>query len=251
MDATSIHSAFALAPPATLLTALLAWLLLRCAGAWWLALREEFRPQGREWAVFALEHRLVGGYLAAMHRPRWEGFEAPAVRRLLESGPLIVAANHTAGVDVLLLQAPLRRLVRWMMWRGEMHPAAAWVWRHVRVIPVAQDQRDLSALRTGLRALHAGEVVGIFPEGGIARPPRRIQRFEAGLGLLASKSGAPVLLCLVEGTPAGESVGALLRRSRSRVRVLGIFRPEPRERPDAFAERLRGVLIQASGWPVA
>jgi 1-acyl-sn-glycerol-3-phosphate acyltransferase len=251
MVATAIEPALAPVSPWLLPAAVLAWLLLRRVGAGWLAMVEEFRPQGRGVAIFAIEHRLAQAYLASMHRPRWEGFDAPAVRQLLESGPLIVAANHTAGVDVLLLQAPLRRLIRWMMWRGEMHPAAAWIWRHVRVIPVAQDQRDLSALRSGLRALHAGEVVGIFPEGGIARPPGRIQRFEAGLGLLASKSGAPVLLCFVDGTPAGESTRALLRRSRSRVRVLGIFRPEPRERPDAFAERLRGELLQASGWPPA
>lgn len=231
------------------IAAILLWLLLRGIASRWLALAEEFRPQPRRRGLFAIEHRLVGRYLAWWHRPRWEGFDPPPVRAALDHGPLILASNHTAGVDVLLLQMPLRRLVRWMMWRGEMRPSVAWLWRHVEVIPVEQDRKDLSALRSGLRALHAGEVVGIFPEGGIERPPRVIKAFEPGLGLLAAKSRAPVLLCFVEGTPAGESLGALLKTSRSRVRALGVFTAEPGERPDAFVDRLRREMIRVSGWP--
>jgi 1-acyl-sn-glycerol-3-phosphate acyltransferase len=244
-DASISIAALAWAP----IVLLLSWLLLRRVAAWWLRLLEAFRPQAQGRGVFGLEHRIVARYLRWMHQPRWEGFDAPLVRATLDRGPLIVASNHTAGIDPLLLQMPLRRLVRWMMWRGEMHPAAAPLWRHVRVIPVAQDQRDLSALRVGLRALADGEVVGIFPEGGIERPPRTIKAFEPGLGLLAAKSGAPVLLCFIEGTPAGESLGSLVTPSRSRVRALGIFTAERGERPDAFVDRLRRELLRASGWP--
>lgn len=207
--------------------------------------------------ALAAEHRLAGLYLRLLHRARLEGFERIEGLANLAGDAggagqgLIVAANHTCGLDPVLLQMLVRRRIRWMMWTGQMAPALGWLWRHLEVLPVEQDGRDLQTVRAAVRALDRGEVLGIFPEGGIARPPGQVQAFQPGLGLLASRSSAPVLLCLVRGTPAPRVGGSFLLPSRSKVIAVGLYRVEPGERPNAFLERMRQSLIEASGWPAA
>lgn len=236
-------SAGVLGPVAAVVAVLAAIALLRRAGLLLDRLRRDF---GGDLAL-ALEHRAAGAYLAWWHRARLEGFEDLD----LESGPLIVAANHACGLDPVLLQMPIRRRIRWMMWRGQMKPWLGPVWRHFAVLAVEQDGRDVAAVRESLRLLRDGGVIGIFPEGGIARPPGVLRPFETGLGVLAIRGQAPVLLCLVEGTPAPRVFSSLLVRSRSVVRAVGIFRPAGDETPAAFSARLQATLGAASGWPSA
>lgn len=232
-----------LGPMAAMVAVLASIALLRRAGAILDRLRRDF---GGDLAL-ALEHRAAGAYLAFWHRARFEGLEGLA----LDAGPLIVAANHTCGLDPVLLQMPLRRRIRWMMWRGQMKPWLGPAWRHFAVLAVEQDGRDVAAVRESLRELRAGGVIGIFPEGGVARPPWVLRPFETGLGVLAARGNAPVLLCLVEGTPAPRIFSSLLVRSRSVVRVIGLFRPASDEPPAAFGARLQATLAAASGWPCA
>ena len=43
--------------------------------------------------------------------------------------------------------------------------------------------------------------IGIFPEGGIARPPGVLREFQTGVGFLVRKSRATVLPVWLEGMP--------------------------------------------------
>ena len=203
--------------------------------------------------LFAIECRLARTYLELVHRVRFEGFDAiPELTRLAEpgGGPLIVAANHTCGLDPMLLQMPLRRRIRWMMWTGQMVRGLGWLWRHLSVLPVAQDGRDLATVRDSLRALQRGDALGVFPEGGIERPPGEILPFQPGLGVLAARSGVPVLLCLIEGTPAPKVFGSFFTPSRTRVRAVGLIRAAAGEAPAALLARLQLALLASSGWPL-
>jgi 1-acyl-sn-glycerol-3-phosphate acyltransferase len=71
------------------------------------------------------------------------------------------------------------------------HSALQWMFRSFHYIPVQRGMGDISALRTALRALAQGEVVGMFPEGGIDK--FREEEGHPGIGFLALKSGAPVV----------------------------------------------------------
>lgn len=195
--------------------------------------------------LLAVECSVARAYLALVHRIRFEGFDAiPELPRLAlpGGGPLIVAANHTSGLDPMLLQMPLRRRIRWMMWTGQMIRGLGWLWRHLAVLPVAQDGRDLSTVRDSLRALQRGEVLGVFPEGGIERPPGELLPFQPGLGVLATRSAAPVLLCFIDGTPAPRVFGSFFRPSRTRVRAVGVFRTDAGESGERFVSRLRDAM---------
>jgi 1-acyl-sn-glycerol-3-phosphate acyltransferase len=203
--------------------------------------------------LLGLECRLARAYLALVHRIRFEGFDAiPELASLAKpgGGGLLVVANHTCGLDPMILQMPLRRRIRWMMWTGQMGRGLGWLWKHLAVLPVSQDGHDLATLRESLRALQRGEVIGVFPEGGVERPPGQVIPFQPGLGLLAVRSSAPILLCFIDGTPAPKVFGAFFVRSRSRVRAIGLLRALPGEMPAALLGRMQQSVLEASGWPL-
>lgn len=120
--------------------------------------------------------------------------------RIPATGPAILVCNHTSGLDPALLQSACPRLIAWMMAR-EYHDlrGLGWVYRHVGAIPVERRGRDLAATRAALRALAAGRIVGVFPEGRI-ETDRHLLPFQVGVALLAIKSGAPVFPAWLDGT---------------------------------------------------
>ncbi len=83
----------------------------------------------------------------------------------------------------------------------------------IHAIPVERSGKELSATRAALRALQEGRVVGIFPEGRIERT-RELMPFEAGVAMLASRSGADVYPAYLDGTQRAESdmLAAFTRR---------------------------------------
>jgi 1-acyl-sn-glycerol-3-phosphate acyltransferase len=121
-------------------------------------------------------------------------------------GPAIMVCNHISGLDPAMLQSLTRRLIVWMTAREFVERAElAWLFRAIRAIPVSRDKPDLSAMRQALRALEAGQVLGIFPEGGIS-DSRQLLPFQPGAALLAQRSGVPVFPAAIEGTQRGHEI---------------------------------------------
>lgn len=133
-------------------------------------------------------------------------------------GPIVVAANHTAGVDPLLIQGACRFEIRWMMALDMMLPAFDWLWDWSRVIPVDREGRDVTSAKAAIAHVRAGGVVGVFPEGRIERPAGTIHEFHPGVGLIVAKTGARVLAVTIAGTPECPAAWqSLVRRSRARI----------------------------------
>ena len=191
------------------------------------------------------------GYLRWWHRVELVGFDdLPAPFRAGDTGPGIVVANHTAGIDPLLVQAGVRRFIRWMMWADMMIPALGLVWRTAKILPVSYGEKDSTTVRTAVRYLKDGGLVGVFAEGAICRPPGEIRPFQPGVGLLARLGKAPILLIHIRDTPFRPTAfGSVFRRSRPVVEVVGIFDLRKEKDPQVAADRLRTALIEHSGWP--
>lgn len=172
-----------------------------------------------------------------------------------EPGPegLIVVANHSAGVDPLLVQIALPFEVRWIMASDMRVKALEPVWQWLRIIFVDRTGKaEPSSLREAIRHVAAGGVLGIFPEGGIERPPRHLLTFQPGLGLLVRRTGAPVLPILIEGTPVTEDAwGSLFRRARASLTIMPPIRFTPSLKPDEIARDLRLRFQEWTGWPLA
>ena len=144
----------------------------------------------------------------------YHGQSAISPCRLPRTGPAILVSNHISSVDPLLLQAFCPRLIRWMMAKEyfDFKPLR-WLFDTVGVILVERSGRDMAATRAAIRALEAGYVLGVFPEGKIESTNDLIP-FQNGIGLLAMKTRAAVFPAYIEGTRRNrEMVEAFLRPS--------------------------------------
>jgi len=168
------------------------------------------------------------------------------------SGGLIVVANHTGGVDPVLVQAALPFEVRWMMASDMQLGGLDWLWELGRVIAVDRSGRDTRSAREAMRHLSEGGVLGIFPEGGIARPARTIRPFMPGVGLIVKRTGAKVLPVIIEGTPDVELAwSSLVRSSRATVRILPLLDYAKSElSADEIARDLQARYAEWTGWRV-
>jgi 1-acyl-sn-glycerol-3-phosphate acyltransferase len=189
-------------------------------GAGWLARRILDNPLGTvegglAWAATRL-------YVRVVHRLTIVNAERlPSTR---QAGPLILVANHSAGVDPVLLQAACPFLIRFVMAQDMRRASLEPLWRWMRVIFVDREKGGAESLRDAIRHLRDGGVIGIFPEGGLERPPRHLLPFQPGVGLLIKRSGAPVLPIVIRGTPhAATAWGSLIRRSRSVIEIMPVM----------------------------
>jgi len=250
-DAATAQPLITVTSTAVMLAAL-GWILFWC-GIWgW------FLPAGRRRldaddasAFFA---QLGWLWTRRVHGYRIEGF-TPEARALLDdpaSGPVIVVCNHTAGVDPILVQLSMRRRLRWFMAAEQMVGALGWFWRLQQVIPVHYDRRDTQSLLAAMTHLRAGGALGVFPEGGIARPHGQVYRFMPGFASLAIKGKARVVVLSLRGIPANAGVmRSLLVPCTATLRLLAIVDPPHAAEIDAFTERVRAMIAADLGLPLA
>jgi len=127
-------------------------------------------------------------------------FLAPPPKR----GGFILASNHVSHFDPPLITISFPRKIDWIADAGLFHgklPHAFFTGLHV--IPVDRSGADRNALRTAVKRLKDGRVVGIFPEGGIRDGAASIVNGAAmkqGVALLSTMSGAPILPCVILGS---------------------------------------------------
>jgi 1-acyl-sn-glycerol-3-phosphate acyltransferase len=127
-------------------------------------------------------------------------------QRLPKHGPAILICNHVSGLDPMLIQSVCPRLIVWMMAREYYDiPVLRWVFKTVEAIPVDRGGRDLAATRAALRALEAGRILGVFPEGRI-ETSRELLPFQTGVALMAQKAGVPVYPAYLDGTQRGKEM---------------------------------------------
>jgi 1-acyl-sn-glycerol-3-phosphate acyltransferase len=141
--------------------------------------------------------------------------------RMVESGPLIIAVNHSSFFDPPLAGICSRRgvfylarktLLKWPFF-GPLFPA-------MNVIPVERDGNDMSALREVIKKIKEGNAVLLFPEG-TRSPDGRLQPARAGIGLVIAKTGAPVLPMRIFGAYEAFPKNAKSLRSSQITVVLG------------------------------
>jgi 1-acyl-sn-glycerol-3-phosphate acyltransferase len=111
---------------------------------------------------------------------------------LPQNGPVLLVSDHSSYSDPMLLAATANRPIIFLTAR-EVYQRRdlRWLCKIAHYIPINRGTPDVGAVRAMLRALRQGEVVGIFPEGGIDQ--HREESGHLGIGYLALKTGAPVI----------------------------------------------------------
>ncbi len=179
----------------------------------WLGLRANEADWGKPWV------NMIDGWLRLFlkyyHRYQHMPVDLP------EQGGALLVGNHVSGLDPLMLIAACQRPVRFMIAREEYERfGLRWLFRAGGCIPVERSGKPEKAFRAALAALHQGEVVGIFPEGGIhlsSHPPKRLKR---GVAVLAELSQTPVYPVKVSGTAAeGHVITAVIKRAHAQLQT--------------------------------
>ncbi len=139
------------------------------------------------WIVLAL--------VAGLYRCRAEGAE-----HLPETGPAIIVVNHKADVDPAVVGIVFDRPLAFMAKRELFEvPVLGRLVAALGAFPIDRGAGDRAALEKALTLLAQGEALLMFPEG-TRQPDDEIHEFLPGVGLLALRSGAPVVPVATRGT---------------------------------------------------
>jgi 1-acyl-sn-glycerol-3-phosphate acyltransferase len=89
-----------------------------------------------------------------------------------EDGPAVIVCNHVSFVDALVIMAACKRPIRFVMDHHIFRwPLLNFVFRTSKAIPIASAKEDPAMMEKAFdevaKALDAGDLVGIFPEGKI------------------------------------------------------------------------------------
>ena len=131
--------------------------------------------------------------LVVLHRERGDA-----------TGGVIVACTHLSHVEPFVLTALLKRPIDWMA-RIEFYKyrVVAGVLRRTNAFPVDRYGVPVSSIRTAIARAQEGRMVGIFPDGGVARGNDSIMRggaFKKGVCVVSYRARVPVLPVVVLGT---------------------------------------------------
>jgi 1-acyl-sn-glycerol-3-phosphate acyltransferase len=116
-----------------------------------------------------------------------------------ETGPLIIASNHLSWADVPLIPSFLKRRVVYMAKEETFDGKMGWLVRFLGAFPVKRGEADRHSLRTAMEQLKSGHIVSIFPEGTRSKI-HTLGQAHAGLGMIALRSGAPVVPVAIYGS---------------------------------------------------
>lgn len=112
---------------------------------------------------------------------------------------IILVANHKSVIDPVLISAHFKPQIFWMakkeLFQKKLFGAFI---TNLGAFPIDRDGNDIKAIKTAMRHLKNGEIVGIFPEG------TRMQTIDysmvkSGAALIAHKTHATIQPVYIEG----------------------------------------------------
>lgn len=120
-----------------------------------------------------------------------------------ERGPALLVCNHVSFVDPALLLAVIPRPARFVMYHTFYElPIAKKLFQLLNSIPIATRREDSElvdkAFDTIAEALENGELVCVFPEGGITRNGE-IAKFQPGIEQIIRRTPVPVVPLAIRG----------------------------------------------------
>jgi 1-acyl-sn-glycerol-3-phosphate acyltransferase len=106
----------------------------------------------------------------------------------------VLVCNHVSFVDAVLLMAASPRPIRFVMdHRIFKVPVLGWLFKLAKAIPIAPQKEDPAAYEaafaTAAQVLREGDLLAIFPEGGITRDGT-LQPFKGGIMKILERAQA-------------------------------------------------------------
>jgi len=184
-------------------------------------------------------------------RQRLEGFD-----NVTTCGPFLLASTHRGHLDPYAISVILPRRIRWMA-RAEFYKGKL-SRRFMDLsgcLSVNRKGPVIKPIRRALRLLASGEIVGLFPEGEVVKGRNSVLNgatLKRGVCLLARRSGAPVIPCVVLGTEHLNRMGPWLPARRGYIQMacgkplVAPHEGRARDLDRAFALRLESAFRELS-----
>jgi 1-acyl-sn-glycerol-3-phosphate acyltransferase len=132
------------------------------------------------------------------YRIRTSGLE-----NIPDEGAVLLVCNHISFLDPLVIMGCVRRPVRFVTYYKIFQmPFLRFVFRAAKAIPIAGAKEDPEIMRRAFeevdKELAEGNIVCIFPEGGITRDGQ-IQGFRPGVEKILARRPVPVVPLALRG----------------------------------------------------
>jgi 1-acyl-sn-glycerol-3-phosphate acyltransferase len=132
------------------------------------------------------------------YRIRPQGLE-----NIPEHGPVLLVCNHISFMDPMVIMGCVRRPVRFVMYYKIFEtPVIKYLFRAAKAIPIAGKKENEAVMQRAFaevdKELANGNIVCIFPEGGITRDGS-IQRFRPGVERILAQRPVPVVPLALRG----------------------------------------------------
>jgi 1-acyl-sn-glycerol-3-phosphate acyltransferase len=173
-----------------------------------------------------------------------------------EEGPAVIVCNHVSFVDPLVIMAACPRPIRFVMDHNIFRwPLLNFVFRTSKAIPIASAKEDPAMMERAFeevgKALDAGDLIGIFPEGKITADGK-INPFRPGITRILARNPVPVVPMALRGLwgsffsrKHGPAMTRPFRRGVfSRIELVAGAAVPPAE---ALPERLQAVVTTLRG----
>lgn len=133
-----------------------------------------------------------------LYRIRLDGLD-----HIPEDGPALLVSNHVSFMDALIIGGSVRRPVRFVMYYKIFNiPVLSFIFRTAKAIPIAGYRENPELLAKAFdevdKELAAGNVVCIFPEGGLTKDGE-IAEFKSGLEKILERRPVPVIPLALRG----------------------------------------------------
>ena len=135
--------------------------------------------------------------ISLLYRIRTEGLE-----NIPEEGPALLVCNHVSFMDAQIVLGCIRRPVRFVMYYKIFNTPLKPLFKAMKAIPIAGAKEDPELLQRAFeevdKELAAGNLVCIFPEGGISRDGE-IAPFRSGVERILAARPVPVVPMALRG----------------------------------------------------
>lgn len=128
---------------------------------------------------------------------RWE---VRGAGNMPATGGVVLVANHLSYWDPIVVGGAVNRQVHFMA-KFELFkiPVLGPFISLMGSFPVRRDRPDRNAIRTAVKLLQEGKVVGVFPEG-TRNSSGELMKPHLGAAMLANRAGVPILPVAVSGS---------------------------------------------------
>ena len=123
-------------------------------------------------------------------------------KKNIPKGKAILVCNHHSNSDVVVLGTTIFRKQHFLA-KKELFSKKfnSWFLRKMSAIPIDRNAVDLKAIKACLKVLKEDKLLTIFPEGTRNQTEEALLEIKNGAGMIAVKSGAPIVPMWLEKRP--------------------------------------------------